>query len=173
MTELTHNSPRPHLATVPPAEPKGQHEEYPQSTLCLKVKVGDVEMSWTLRGDDSDVARRLPRALATIKKLQEEGKIPQAPRTEPLDRGPGQAPDQRPGQAPAQPPLEEREDWCAFTRWRCRSRRTSAASGIATGCRRAAGVRASRSGLACKKICSSYPGRSRVWKTSYARSRMN
>jgi hypothetical protein len=89
MTEmtLTHAQPAAVPAAVPPAE-------FPLSTLCLKVKVGDVEMSWTLRGDDSDVARRLPRALATIKKLQEDGKIPQAARPEP------------------QPPLEERADWC-------------------------------------------------------------
>ena len=91
MTEVTMTTETTPPAPQPAAVPTG---EYPLSTLCLKVRVGEVEMSWTLRGDDSDVARRLPRALATIKKLQEDGKIPQASRPEPA------------------PPLEERADWC-------------------------------------------------------------
>lgn len=105
MTELSHNSPRPYLATVPPAtelQPLASGQEYPQSTLSLKLRLGDIEMSWTLRGDDSDVAQRLPRALATIRNLQTRGTLPAAPvAPQPPSVGP-------------QPPLEERADWCTL-----------------------------------------------------------
>lgn len=102
MTELSHNSPKPYLASVPaaseskPPMARASAEEYPQSTLSLKLRLGDIEMSWTLRGDDSDVAQRLPRALATIRNLQTKGTLPATP--------------EQP--AAPQPPLEERADWC-------------------------------------------------------------
>ena len=99
MTEL---SIVPDPQPLPTPAPAG---EYPLSTLCLKVRVGEVEMSWTLRGDDSDVARRLPRALATIKKLQEDGKLPAA--------RPQPAPQPPPGRGQGQA-LEAREDWCSI-----------------------------------------------------------
>lgn len=103
MTELSHNSPKPYLAAVQPSEAKSvassAAQEYPQSTLSLKLRLGDIEMSWTLRGDDADVAQRLPRALATIRNLQTKGTLPApaAPQPEP---------------AAPQPPLEDRADWC-------------------------------------------------------------
>jgi hypothetical protein len=47
------------------------------STLSLKFRLADgVEIGWTLRGDDVDVAQRLPRALATIRNLQQKGTLP-------------------------------------------------------------------------------------------------
>jgi hypothetical protein len=86
---LTQNSTKPYLATIArPAVPEDTEEEsagsaeaYPASTLSLKFRLTDgVEISWTLRGDDGDVAKRLPRALATIRTLQGSGKLPaQAP----------------------------------------------------------------------------------------------
>jgi hypothetical protein len=103
MTELNHNSPRPYLASVPPTAPKVDVPDYPQSTLSLKLRLGEIEMSWTLRGDDADVAQRLPRALATIRQLQAKGSLP-AP-TEPSSP---------PASAAPQPPLEERPDWCSI-----------------------------------------------------------
>lgn len=51
----------------PAALPTG---EYPLSTLSLRLDIDGVSLSWTLRGDDSDVASRLPRVLDYIKRLQ-------------------------------------------------------------------------------------------------------
>jgi hypothetical protein len=104
MTEVSHNSPRPYLATVPPAESKAEPLDYPQSTLSFKLRLGDVEMSWTLRGDDADVAQRLPRALATIRQLQAKGSLP----------APAEAASSPATAAAPQPPLEERPDWCSI-----------------------------------------------------------
>jgi hypothetical protein len=62
-------------------------EPYAPSTLCLKARVGDVELSWTLRGTDEDVAARAQRVLAYVAKLQ--AKQPCASQGEPPT---GQAP---------------------------------------------------------------------------------
>jgi hypothetical protein len=59
------------------------------STLCLRLEVDGVSLSWTLRGDDSDVASRLPRVLDYIRRLQAK-----LPRADP------QAPSQRPTVVP-------------------------------------------------------------------------
>ena len=120
MTELSHNSIKPYLASVPSVPQEAPEAEplpvpvldrYPQSTLSLRLRLGNIEMSWTLRGKDADVARRIPRALATIRDLQAKGTLPAAPEQPaasqaepatpqpPLDRSPGQA-------------LEDRADWC-------------------------------------------------------------
>jgi hypothetical protein len=79
---LPPNTPHHFLATVPPANtddttaPVGA-DDYPMSTLSLKFRLADgVEIGWTLRGDDVDVAQRLPRALATIRNLQQKGTLP-------------------------------------------------------------------------------------------------
>ena len=88
-TEITPKPPRP--AAPPPGE-------YPLSTLCLRLDVDGVGLSWTLRGDDADIAIRLPRVLEYIKRLQAR-----LPRPEPA----------RPVAVPA-PPLEAREDYCAI-----------------------------------------------------------
>jgi hypothetical protein len=112
MTEISHNSPRPFLATVPPAEPKSQPQDYPQSTLSLKLKFKGIEISWTLRGNDSDVTQRLPRALATIRQLQTKGTLPAELQAEPTALQPAALPAAQP--AAPQPPLEERADWCAI-----------------------------------------------------------
>jgi hypothetical protein len=89
MTDVTLTS----TPATPAAAPTG---EYPLSTLCLRLEVDGVSLSWTLRGDDNDVASRLPRILEYIKRLQAK-----LPRPAPA----------APAAAPA-PPLEEREDWC-------------------------------------------------------------
>ncbi|HSF30290.1 MAG TPA: hypothetical protein VLK82_07445 [Candidatus Tectomicrobia bacterium] len=91
MTELTLTK----ETTPAPAPAAG---EYPMSTLCLRLDVDGVGLSWTLRGEDADVASRLPRILEYIKKLQAK-----LPRPEPA----------RPVAVPAAP-LEAREDWCAI-----------------------------------------------------------
>lgn len=101
MTELTmvKESPTPPPAAVPSGE-------YPLSTLCLRLDVDGVGLSWTLRGDDSDVAARLPRVLDYIKRLQ--AKLPKpVPGSDPVPETPA------PAAVPA-PPLEQRADWCAI-----------------------------------------------------------
>jgi hypothetical protein len=67
-------------ATPPPAA----SGDYPLSTLCLRLDLDGVGVSWTLRGDDADVASRLPRILDYIKRLQAKLPKPEAvPRPEP------------------------------------------------------------------------------------------
>jgi hypothetical protein len=82
---LSHNSLKPYLATIPPTVPPVDDDpaprseagdDYPLSTLSLKFRLSDgIEIGWTLRGDDADVARRLPRALATVRNLQSKGTL--------------------------------------------------------------------------------------------------
>jgi hypothetical protein len=69
-------TPTPEPVT-PPSTPAPQAEPYAPSTLYLKARVGDVELSWTLRGSDEDVAQRAQRVLAYVAKLQ--AKQPEAP----------------------------------------------------------------------------------------------
>ena len=64
MTELTMTT---ETTPTPAPAPAG---EYPLSTLSLRLEIDGVSLSWTLRGDDSDVASRLPRVLDYIKRLQ-------------------------------------------------------------------------------------------------------
>jgi hypothetical protein len=89
MTDVTYTT-----ETTPAPQPAASGD-YPLSTLCLRLDVDGVSLSWTLRGDDSDVASRLPRILDYIKRLQAKLPKPEpAARPEPT------------------PPLEERADWC-------------------------------------------------------------
>jgi hypothetical protein len=69
--DTTDAPPEPLTPPVTPAP-----EPYAPSTLCLKARVGDVELSWTLRGTDEDVAERAKRVLAYVHKLQ--AKAPEA-----------------------------------------------------------------------------------------------
>lgn len=71
---------------------------YPESTLCLRLDVDGVGLSWTLRGSDESMSKRLPRILDYIKRLQARLPKPDAP---------------APAAVPA-PPLEERPDWCSI-----------------------------------------------------------
>jgi hypothetical protein len=89
MTDITYTHETP---------PDEQEADYPESTLSLRLDVDGIGLSWTLRGTDESMSKRLPRVLEYLKRLQE--RLPRV--AAPLDRGPGQA----------QPPLEEREDWC-------------------------------------------------------------
>lgn len=91
MTELQ-------MTTTPLAPQPAVSGDYPLSTLCLRLDVDGVMLSWTLRGDDSDVASRLPRILDYIKRLQAKLPKPETP---------------APAAVPA-PPLDEREDWCSL-----------------------------------------------------------
>jgi hypothetical protein len=81
-------------AEVTPAPtPTPATEPYAPSTLCLKARVGEIELSWTLRGSDEDVAARAQRVLAYVARLQ-QAKAPEAPAPPPA--------------APAQ----DTEGWC-------------------------------------------------------------
>lgn len=88
-----------------------QEPDYPASTLSLRFELSGVSVSWTLRGDDNDVASRLPRILDYLRRLQ--AKLPK-----PMDLSPEPAPDVIRGQAESRPapapPLEDREDWCSL-----------------------------------------------------------
>lgn len=95
MTDITY---------TPDASPATDQEPgpYPESTLSLRLDVDGVGVSWTLRGSDESMAKRLPRVLDYLRRLQ--AKLPHQPEAQPapqppLDRGPG-------------PALDEREDWC-------------------------------------------------------------
>lgn len=66
---------------------------FPESTLSLRLDVDGVGISWTLRGSDESMSKRLPRVLDYLKRLQ--ATLP------------------KPETAP-QAPLEEREDYCAI-----------------------------------------------------------
>lgn len=94
---LTHEPPATPAPALEP-HPEAPASDYPLSTLCLRLDLDGVGLSWTLRGDDSDVASRLPRILDYIKRLQAK-----LPRPEPT----------RPVTVPARP-LEERPDWCSI-----------------------------------------------------------
>lgn len=82
--------------TQPPTPAAPGSGEYPLSTLSLRLEIDGVSLSWTLRGDDSDVASRLPRVLEYIKRLQ--AKLPKPEAARPV--------------AVPSAPLEEREDFC-------------------------------------------------------------
>lgn len=102
MTELRMTT---ETTTTPPQAATMPAGDYPLSTLCLRLDLDGVGISWTLRGDDSDVANRLPRVLEYIKRLQAKLPRPEAPPPPP-------GPCRDTGAAVHQPPLEEREDWC-------------------------------------------------------------
>jgi hypothetical protein len=75
MTDVTMTT---ETTTTPPRAVALPTGEYPLSTLSLRLDIDGVSLSWTLRGDDSDVASRLPRVLDYIKRLQAK-----LPKTEP------------------------------------------------------------------------------------------
>jgi len=107
--DMDHDTPLGEEATgtampVTHAPPPAATGGFPESTLSLRLDLDGVGISWTLRGDDSDVASRLPRVLDYIKRLQ--AKLPPG-------RSQGQArPEPSRAAAVPQPPLEEREDYC-------------------------------------------------------------
>jgi hypothetical protein len=45
-------------------------EPFPSSTCCIKDVIGTREISWTLRGDDEAVSRRVQRVLSFLDKLK-------------------------------------------------------------------------------------------------------
>jgi hypothetical protein len=60
----------PMIDTEPaPAALTPAPDPFPPSTLCLKARVGNVELSWTLRGADEDVAARSKRVLKFVDAL--------------------------------------------------------------------------------------------------------
>ena len=85
------------LTNTPEASATDQETgAYPESTLSLRLDVDGIGLSWTLRGTDESMARRLPRVLSYLKRLQAKLPTPETP---------------RPVAVPSAP-LEEREDWC-------------------------------------------------------------
>lgn len=92
MTDIT-------LTHEPPAEGATETPAtgYPESTLCLRLEVEGIGLSWTLRGSDESMSTRLPRVLDYLKRLQ--ARLPR--------------PSPTPQAATVPPPqLEEHEDWC-------------------------------------------------------------
>jgi hypothetical protein len=55
-------------------------EPLPQSTCCIKDVIGTREISWTLRGDDEAVSRRVQRVLSFLDKLKEHMSKPEPDR---------------------------------------------------------------------------------------------
>lgn len=84
------------LTHEPPALSPEEPGPYPESTLSLRLDVDGIGVSWTLRGTDDSMAKRLPRVLSYLKRLQ--AKLPKPAATRPV--------------AVPSAPLEEREDWC-------------------------------------------------------------
>jgi hypothetical protein len=64
-----------HAPVITPPAPA----PYAPSTLCLKARVGDVEIAWTLRGADEETAARAQRVLKYLDQLKE--RRPEAPPT--------------------------------------------------------------------------------------------
>lgn len=91
MTDITYTH------EPPPASPE-EPGPYPESTLSLRLDVDGIGVSWTLRGTDESMAKRLPRVLDYLRRLQAK-----LPRPAPA----------APAAVPA-PPLDEREDWCSI-----------------------------------------------------------
>lgn len=90
MTDITYTHDARSAAS--PEEPG----PYPESTLSLRLDVDGIGVSWTLRGTDESMAKRLPRVLDYLRRLQAKLPTPKTP----------------PPAAVPQAPLEEREDWC-------------------------------------------------------------
>jgi hypothetical protein len=86
MTDITYTH-------EPPAEADAE-TGYPESTLSLRLDVDGIGLSWTLRGTDESMSKRLPRVLEYLRRLHER-----LPKVAPVA-------------VPPQPPLEDREDWC-------------------------------------------------------------
>lgn len=92
MTDMTLTHEPPTEAAPETACPGQRSVGYPESTLCLRLDVEGIGLSWTLRGSDESMSKRLPRVLAYLKRLQAKLPKPETPQP--------------------QPPLEERSDWC-------------------------------------------------------------
>ena len=69
------------LTNTPEASATDQETgAYPESTLSLRLDVDGIGLSWTLRGTDESMARRLPRVLSYLKRLQAKLPTPETPR---------------------------------------------------------------------------------------------
>ena len=79
---------------------------WPESTLCIKSSIPGVELSWTLRGDDSEMAERAQRVLRYVATLQA-----QPPKQSPVsEASPAEPPAETVAEAAAEPaPMMK---WC-------------------------------------------------------------
>jgi hypothetical protein len=116
-----------------------QYTDYP-STLCIKRRIGEAELSWTLRGTDHmDVWKDAWRVLDVLKKAADHFMPPPPPvPTQPSAEAPAPPPPpQTDGERAVNHGLEQGAPWCAthqcyYERW-TKGQRQWYAHKVATG----------------------------------------